>query len=71
MRAQVARDGDVVAALAQGSARGADGSVLVVFGPDGRAVAMIEADWLTRLAAAAAAAVAAAISRRPARSASA
>ena len=55
----MARDGDLVAALAEGSARGADGSVLVVFGPDGRAVAMIEADWLTRLAAAAAAAVAA------------
>jgi ornithine cyclodeaminase/alanine dehydrogenase-like protein (mu-crystallin family) len=60
VRAQVARDGDVVATLAQGSARAGDGAVLAVFGADGRAAAVIEADWLTRLAAAAAAAVAAA-----------
>jgi ornithine cyclodeaminase/alanine dehydrogenase-like protein (mu-crystallin family) len=60
VRAQVARDADVVAALAQGSARAGDGAVLAVFGPDGRTVAVIEADWLTRMAAAAAAAVAAA-----------
>jgi len=60
VRAQVARDGDAVAVLANGSARAADGSVLAVFGPDGRTLALIEADWLTRLAAAAAAAIAAA-----------
>jgi len=60
VRAQVARDGDVVATLAQGSARGGDGAVLAVFGANGHAAAVIEADWLTRLAAAAAAAVAAA-----------
>jgi ornithine cyclodeaminase len=60
VRAQVARDGDTVAVLAHGSARAADGSVLAVFGPDGRTLATIEADWLTRLAAAAAAGIAAA-----------
>jgi ornithine cyclodeaminase/alanine dehydrogenase-like protein (mu-crystallin family) len=58
-RAQVTRHGDLTAVLASGSARGADGSLLTVFGPAGTAVAVIEANWLTRLAAAGAAAIAA------------
>ena len=60
VRTQPARLGDLGAALAQGSSRAADGAVLTVVGADGRIAAVIEADWLTRLAAAAAAAVAAA-----------
>ena len=58
-RAQVTRHGDLTAVLASGSARGADGALLTVFGAAGTAVAVIEANWLTRLAAAAAAAIAA------------
>ncbi len=58
-RAQVTRHGDLTAVLAAGSSRGADSSVLTVFGAAGTVVALIEADWLTRLAAAAAAAIAA------------
>lgn len=59
VRAQVARHGDLTAVLATGSSRGGDGSVLTVFGAAGTVVALIEADWLTRLAAAAAATIAA------------
>jgi ornithine cyclodeaminase/alanine dehydrogenase-like protein (mu-crystallin family) len=59
VRAQVARHGELTAVLAAGSSRTADGSLLTVFGPAGTVVALIEADWLTRLAAAAAAAIAA------------
>ena len=58
-RALVTRHGDLTAVLASGSSRGADGSLLTVFGPAGTIIAVIEADWLTRLAAAAAAAIAA------------
>ena len=49
VRAQVARHGELTAVLADGSSRGADGSLLTVFGAAGTAVAVIEADWLTRL----------------------
>ena len=59
VRAQVARHGELTAVLADGSSRGADGSLLTVFGASGTAIAVIEADWLTRLAAAASAAIAA------------
>jgi ornithine cyclodeaminase len=59
VRAQVTRHGDLTAVLADGSSRGAEGSVLTVFGASGTAIAVIEADWLTRLAAGAAAAIAA------------
>ena len=60
VRTQPARLGDLGGALAQGSSRAADGAVLTVVGADGRVAAVIEADWLTRLAAAAAATIAAA-----------
>ena len=59
VRAQVARHEEFTAVLADGSSRGSDGSVLTVFGAAGTVVAVIEADWLTRLAAAASAAIAA------------
>src|SRR3954449_5860536 len=60
VRTQPARLGELGGVLAQGSSRAADGAVLTVVGAEGRIAAVIEADWLTRLAAAAAATVAAA-----------
>ncbi len=59
VRGQVARDGELTAVLAAGSSRAGDGSLLTVFGPAGTVIAVIEADWLTRIAAAAGAAIAA------------
>jgi ornithine cyclodeaminase/alanine dehydrogenase-like protein (mu-crystallin family) len=59
LAAQLASGAGSGGVLARASTRSADGAALCVFGRDGRLRATVEADWLTRLTAAAATLVAA------------